>query len=688
MGKLIIAGRELEDIGPQFKNWHETGWNAAIESCVQSSHPCSGPGAYAPDAKNKGARRYALRPGLRRERDPMRPDMGAVQKSIKKFVLHHDGVNSSKTCWNVLHNERGLSCHFLIDNDGTIYQTLDLALMGFHAAKYNIDSIGLEFCNRGDAKKDYDYYRRQGQPRTTKLCKINGHTYEAWDFTPAQYDAMKALAQLLVRHLPELPLEYPTEPGSSKPLWDTMGPIDALGDSIPATEFKGYIAHYHLTKRKWDPGPFNFQEFIDKLRGQRSFPLWMPGSKPAAGDRPLIPNERDPAVAADKIKKAAAAYTALNEGPSGTGGFFPVGPWGVTRLWHGGMHLPTDAGLPLHAPFAGRVVAARMVDDDGYLGSRSFVLLRHDVTLGKDSVRFYVLFMHVAREVSGSPDAPRWLASATRKELDPDFQVLGFDEAVEAGEVIGHVGEVGPDDLRRAQLHLEIFSVTAILKDYKTDWELADGELGGRLCELKKINELIDGKQNQGDADGRLSRKELLDFYTAGGSDEMRRFYTYHVAEWAPEPNWVEELTRNEHDFRKKTGRKGAANDIDDEDLGPIKDLVDQQIAPLTWWSEPVATALGLPTHGTVYHYHPIRFLEYINLRLLDTGDQAITASAAVSVESTGVTDDSSADKMLEDAKDLTPDDLHLTIEDLEKGWEGNRLPGTAPSGGGGGGTP
>ena len=30
---------------------------------------------------------------------------------------------------SVLQNERGLSCHFLLDNDGTIYQTLDLALM-------------------------------------------------------------------------------------------------------------------------------------------------------------------------------------------------------------------------------------------------------------------------------------------------------------------------------------------------------------------------------------------------------------------------------------------------------------------------------------------------------------------------------------------------------------------------------
>jgi hypothetical protein len=675
MGHLIIAGREVHDFGSKLVNWHQNGWDATAEMCVQSSHPCSGPGAYADDAKNKGARRYAFRPSLRREKDPKHPSFEATQRAIRKFVLHHDGVNSSKVCWNVLHNERGLSCHFLIDNDGTIFQTLDLAFMGFHAAKYNLDSIGVEFCNRGDAKKDYDFYKKLNQTRTTKLCKINGHTYEAWDFTPAQYESMHELAAVLVRHLPELPLEYPTEPGSSKPLWDTMGPIDALGDSIPAMDFKGYIAHYHLTRRKWDPGPFNFQEFVDKLRGQRSFPLWMPGSQPQPKQRPLVPSDPDPKVAADKISKAAQAYTALNESVNGPGGFFPVGPWGSLRLWHGGMHLPADQGTPLHAPFAGRVVAARMADDSA-IGSRNFVLLRHDVALGKKSLRFFTLFMHVAME-SGGDDAPKWLSGKTKKDLDTDRAVWGFDEAVEAGEVIGHVGVAGPGDLSKAQVHLEIFSRDRLFAG-NDDWTLVDRSTSNsRFCDAPEILTKIDD-----DKDGRLSRPELFQYYTEGEvDDEMRKLITFHVSEWTDEPDWAEELARSLPDFVKKSGKRGQTNDADDEDYN-ITELVTEQLDPFIWWTEPVAQALVLPKDGTVYHYHPMRFIEKVNLALLDTGAQALDAGAAVEVNTREVTDDASGENMIEEASDKPPDDLHLTIEDLEKGWAGDRPAGAATGGG------
>ena len=49
----------------------------------------------------------------------------AVKSVIKQFVIHHDGCASADMCFNVLQNERGLSCHFLIDNDGTIFQTIE-----------------------------------------------------------------------------------------------------------------------------------------------------------------------------------------------------------------------------------------------------------------------------------------------------------------------------------------------------------------------------------------------------------------------------------------------------------------------------------------------------------------------------------------------------------------------------------
>ena len=44
------------------------------------------------------------------------------------FVAHWDVCLSSKSCFNVL-KKRKLSVHFLIDNDGTIYQTLDMQIL-------------------------------------------------------------------------------------------------------------------------------------------------------------------------------------------------------------------------------------------------------------------------------------------------------------------------------------------------------------------------------------------------------------------------------------------------------------------------------------------------------------------------------------------------------------------------------
>src|SRR5688500_12790599 len=250
MGELIIAN-QVFNIDAPVVNWHQNGWDATAERCVQPSHPCSGPGAYGANAKNKSPRRYALRPMLRKYQK--NPPLDATKASIKQFVLHHDGCWSAEMCWNVLHNERGLSCHFLIDNDGTIFQTIDLAYMAYHAAEFNVSSIGVEFCSRGDATKDPNAgeYRKRGMKRDTVPCKINGHTIMSYQFAPAQYEAFRTLARSLTRLLPNLPVEYPQHlPG--KQSWDTMP--TALG-------YAGYMGHYHCTTRKWDPGPFDFKAF-------------------------------------------------------------------------------------------------------------------------------------------------------------------------------------------------------------------------------------------------------------------------------------------------------------------------------------------------------------------------------------------------------------------------------------------
>ncbi|MEZ4402687.1 MAG: N-acetylmuramoyl-L-alanine amidase [Kofleriaceae bacterium] len=668
MGHLIIAGKEQGDLGPKFRNWHETGWDATFEGLVDGANPIygrtPGRGASGANAKNTGLRRYSTRPALRRQN--LNPTLDGAQAVIRKFVLHHDGVSSSQVCWNVLQNERGLSCHFLIDNDGTIFQTLDLALMGFHAAKYNVDSIGVEFCNRGILDRP-DYYAGSPNPHPiSDEYAINGHKMRSFDFTEAQYESFYELAQLLVKALPNLALEYPRDPGlPTQAAWGTLGPVDALGDSFPASSFAGFLGHYHLTTRKWDPGPFDFKKWIDKLRGRRVFPVKVAGAI-VGGDgdgRPVIPD--DPKA----LAAAVQPYYDANE-LTAAGGFFPVGPWGGTRLWHGGVHLPAPERSPVYAPLAGRIIAARMGQTTP-IGSNNFVLMRHDLSVASQAVRVYSLYMHLADE-AGAADAPGWMA-APSTDLDGSVSVKGYDVVADAGTVIGHVGTVGPDGLSAPQIHFEIFSTRRWFEARADDpaatsspFTLIDGSATGRFCEDPHLDELIDR-----DRDGRLSRVELADFYGAGDKAQVRDLITLHTTEWIAEPDWAESLKAAASQFRRGSGPRGRVTKLDkDDDDYDIDAMVEEQLVPFLWWTDEVARQLGLPANGIVYHYHPLRFIEYANASHAPVGAAVTPTERAIDDN-----EDTAGDFGYVAEPPPPPPDLHLKLENLVDGYDGDVPP-------------
>ncbi len=653
MSKIIVAGQELDGELPQLRTWNDRPyWNAASECpWTPTAGACTPAPASSPLAKNPSTRRYAYRPALARfHREGRQPPLDAARAVIDKFVLHHDGCPDAAACWRTLHNERGLSCHFLIDGDGTIYQTCDLALMAYHAAQFNLTSIGVELNNRGDARKEPSYYR----DRRTVTCQIGPSRILAWDYTDAQYASLHELARVLVRHLPNLPLEFPQDPAApGKQLWGVMAP-DAAGESTGVPGYAGYLGHYHCTKRKWDPGAFDFKRFIGRLRRTRVYPMW-PGTAPADEDaRPAVATE----VAA--IAAQAAPYYERNERDAG-GGFYPVGPWGVARIWHGGIHLPADERAPVFAPFAGRVVAARSGSATP-IGSGDFVLTRHDLVLGARTLRFWMLAMHLA------DDGPAWSGG---RVIDG---VRILDEPVDAGARIGRVGVVGPEGLARPQLHLEIFARTHLFADDASAWTVVDGTAGGRLCEVDAIDELIDA-----DHDHRLSRQELADFYAGNPArEDVRAIVSYNVSEWTEEPDWTTSLEVSMADFRKRSARrKGrrAADDDDDEDLD-VRALVDEQLRPFLWWTADVAAALGLPSDGVVYHYHPIRFIEWVNARLAagaaDAPPVPVDATAAVDTRVVqGDIDDVAGDAAYVDLDAPDPDDAKVDLRHLADGFAG-----------------
>ena len=644
-GKVIIAGQEFQTDAKVINFREPPYWDATKESCLPTALDpaprCTGGVPFGKLPNGPYTKRYSTRIPLRRY--GLHPPLDAVKAVIKQFVVHHDGCSSADMCFGVLQNERGLSCHFLIDNDGTIYQTIDLALMAYHAAQWNVASIGVEFCSRGDAKKEPNYYSggRHGPKRDVKPCRINGHTILAFDFTPMQYDSFIRLGRALQRLLPNLPAEFPqSSPGVQS--WESLPPSASFG-------FSGYIGHYHLTNQKWDPGPFDFKDYCRKLRGANCFPVF---PKKQTDDQPRVPEQ------IDELKAQSAALYEANE-QRAAGGFFPVGPWGEARLWHGGVHLAADKDAPVFAPLPGRLVAARM-GSSSVIGSTNFALLRHEMTLGSSRVQFYSLYMHLADETRAKQPAA-WLAksAAWTQQYQPGKVVL-LDEPIEAGSRIAHVGVAGPGELSRPQVHVEFFATSELFNDiHGSPWQLVDGTAGGRFCESALVNGNIDT-----DKDGLLSRPELSAFYAGASSSQMHFLVTLHVSEWTAEPSWADAL-RVPKDFKML---KAAEIDA----------LVAEQITPGLWWDAKVAAHCRLPADGVVYHYHPVAFLSWFNQQLLDAAAVASTGPAVNAADAqevpAGITDDlgdvdgTSMRSNGDEAVDPCNDDLSL--QDLVKGYD------------------
>lgn len=623
-GNLIIGGQTFHVDAPVI-NWREPPyWDATLEYCVptetEASPPCKPGGVPYETPATYGVvkppyRRYAYRPALRSlyERGG-HPNYEQTKAVIRQFVVHHDGCATADMCFSVLQNQRGNSVHFLLDNDGTIYQTCDLAIMAYHASDWNLASIGVELCNRGDALAEPTYYSKRGQSRDVKPCKINGHTIRSYDFTKAQYREFAKLCRALTRLLPNIPPEFPqASPGVQS--WSTI----ARGVS---DRFAGYIGHYHLTDQKWDPGPFDFKLFCAGLRGTSCYFLFpRDDAKRLASDRPVVPDKSD--EVADDIK---ALYKA-NE-LRADGGFFPVGPWGESRLWHGGVHFAAKDKAPVFSPFAGRLVAARMGPPTS-IGSVNFVLLKHDMALGSSRVPFYSLYMHLADELVEAAQ-PEWMTKpeAGWRQLGKPSTVVLLDEPIEAGALVGHVGRAGPGELSKPQVHVEFFSVKDLFTDVpQTPWKFVDGIAGGRFCESPEINAIIDT-----DHDGMLSRQELTSFYAGTSAPQLHFLVTYHVSEWTAEPSWSDAL-RVPKDFKKL---KPAEIDA----------LVAEQITPGLWWDARVAAHCKLPPDGAVNHYHPVAFLGWFHQQLLEAAaadngaSKQVDDKQAVVAKSVGLSDD------------------------------------------------
>ena len=101
---------------------------------------------------------------------------------------------SSTQCQKVL-DKRGISVHFLIDNDGTIYQTLDLQHAAYHAGNVNRKSVGVEIANAYYPKYQSTYVRKGfGERPLVEDAWVHGDKLDPFlGFYPVQIEALKEL---------------------------------------------------------------------------------------------------------------------------------------------------------------------------------------------------------------------------------------------------------------------------------------------------------------------------------------------------------------------------------------------------------------------------------------------------------------------------------------------------------------
>jgi len=171
-------------------------------------------------------------------------DLTRLKSVVDQFVLHYDACGYSARCFRVLHDLRGLSVHFMLDIDGTIYQTMDVVDQAWHAAKANPRSIGIEIANIGArppaSVEEIDrWYRRDAEGLRIQLPEeagragvrkgefvgrparigrqrglVQGMPFEMYDFTPEQYDALVKLTATLCQVFPQIEPDAPRDAGS------------------------------------------------------------------------------------------------------------------------------------------------------------------------------------------------------------------------------------------------------------------------------------------------------------------------------------------------------------------------------------------------------------------------------------------------------------------------------------------
>jgi hypothetical protein len=174
-----------------------------------------------------------------------------TKRKINFFVNHWDACQTSEDCYKIL-TSRGLSCHFLLDENGIIYQTMDLNDVAWHAAGINLRSVGVEICNPVDIK----YQNKQKQRPIKKNVKVHRQILKniLW-FYPEQIEALKKLWEAISLAL-KIPLISPLDKNENQ--------IETVFSGLK--NFSGFICHFHCNHHKIDVAGLELKENLNSIK--------------------------------------------------------------------------------------------------------------------------------------------------------------------------------------------------------------------------------------------------------------------------------------------------------------------------------------------------------------------------------------------------------------------------------------
>lgn len=184
---------------------------------------------------------------------------GRPKRNIRLFVNHWDVCLSSRSCNDVL-NKNGISVQFLIDNDGTIYQTMDMQHGAWHAGNTSVNrsSVGVEISN-AYYPKYADWYVNNGHGERPMVddAWVNGVKLDPFmGFYPIQIEAAKALWKAVASA---------TNVKLKTKLNQFCKVSTKYEKEIVYGKFEGVISHYHCYKGKIDCAGLEIGDLIDEV---------------------------------------------------------------------------------------------------------------------------------------------------------------------------------------------------------------------------------------------------------------------------------------------------------------------------------------------------------------------------------------------------------------------------------------